>query len=122
VRWNKSFYREMLWSLKFAHRKHPYLAFDLLLQGLLPFLLMISLGAMAYQTLFVDPSHLLRYVGMVVGIAILRAGYGVVRTRDLGFFLFVVYGFLHVFVLIPTRLYALATIGRTHWGTRTMTT
>jgi hyaluronan synthase/N-acetylglucosaminyltransferase len=120
VRWNKSFYREMLWSLKFAHRRHPYLAADLLLQGLLPFLLMISLGAMAFQTIFVDPSHVVRYIGMVVGIALLRAAYGVVRTRDLGFFLFVVYGFLHVFVLIPTRLYALATIGRTHWGTRTI--
>jgi hyaluronan synthase/N-acetylglucosaminyltransferase len=122
VRWNKSFYREMLWSLKFAHRRHPYLAFDLLLQGLLPFLLMISLAAMAYQTAFIDPGHVVHYIGMVVGIAVLRAGYGVVRTRDLGFFLFVVYGFLHVFVLIPTRLYALATIGRTHWGTRTITT
>jgi hyaluronan synthase/N-acetylglucosaminyltransferase len=120
VRWNKSFYREMLWSLKFAHRKHPYLAVDLLLQGMLPFLLMLSLGAMAYQTAFVDSSHALRYVGMVVGIAVLRALYGVIRTRDIGFLLFVVYGFLHVFLLIPTRLYALATIGRTHWGTRTI--
>jgi hyaluronan synthase/N-acetylglucosaminyltransferase len=121
VRWNKSFYREMIWTLKFAHRKHPYMAVDLVLQALLPFMLMFALGAMAYQAAVVDISHLGRYAVMLVGIALLRSAYGVYRTRDLGFLLFVAYGFLHVFLLIPTRLYALATIRRTHWGTRTST-
>jgi hyaluronan synthase/N-acetylglucosaminyltransferase len=95
------------------------MAIDLLLQGVLPFMLMIALAAMLYQALFVDISHLWAYFAVLVGIAVLRAGYGVVRTRALGFLLFIAYGFLHVFVLIPTRLYALATLKRTHWGTRT---
>jgi hyaluronan synthase len=120
VRWNKSFYREMLWTLKFAHRRHPYLGVDLFLQAVLPFMLMVALVATAYQAIFVDISHVWKYVAMLVAIALVRAGYGLVRTRDPGFLLFVVYGFLHVFVLIPTRLYALVTMKRTHWGTRTL--
>jgi cellulose synthase/poly-beta-1,6-N-acetylglucosamine synthase-like glycosyltransferase len=120
VRWNKSFYREMLWTLKFAHRRHPYLALDLVLQGLLPFMLMIALAATAYQAIFIDHSYVWKYLVVLVGIALLRALYGVIRTRDPGFLLFVIYGFVHVFVLIPTRLFALATINRTHWGTRSL--
>lgn len=120
VRWNKSFYREMLWTIKFAHKRHPYMAIDLVLQAILPFMLMIALAATAYQAIFVDIAHLWAYLAMLVGIAVARALYGVVRTRDLGFLLFVVYGFVHVLVLIPTRLYALATIRHTHWGTRVL--
>jgi hyaluronan synthase/N-acetylglucosaminyltransferase len=118
VRWNKSFYRETLWTIKFAHRRHPYMAIDLVLQAVLPFMLMVALLATAYQAIFIDVAHVWKYLALLVGIALLRAMYGVFRTRELGFLLFVVYGFVHVLVLIPTRLYALATIRRTHWGTR----
>ncbi len=120
VRWNKSFYREMLWTIKFAHRRHPYMAIDLVLQAILPFMLMIALAATAYQAIFIDVAHVWKYLALLVGIALCRALYGVFRTRDLGFLLFIVYGFVHVLVLIPTRLYALATIRHTHWGTRVL--
>jgi hyaluronan synthase/N-acetylglucosaminyltransferase len=118
VRWNKSFYREMVWSLRNIRRPHPYLLLDLMLQALLPFLLMAALALTAYQGVEHGPSVVERYLGVLVGIALLRAAYGVVRTRDPGFFLFVVYGFMHVLLLIPVRFYALATLRRTHWGTR----
>jgi hyaluronan synthase len=93
VRWNKSFYREMLWTLKFAHRRHPYLALDLVPQGVLPFMLMIALLAPVYQAIFIDISSLWTYLALLVGLALLRACYGMFRTRDPGFLLFVVYGF-----------------------------
>jgi hyaluronan synthase len=120
VRWNKSFYREMVWSLRHLKRPHPYLLLDLLLQAALPFLLMGALAITAVQATTIGSHLLVRYVAVVAGIALLRALYGVVRTRDAGFLLFVVYGFLHVLVLIPVRLYALATMRKTHWGTRSL--
>jgi hyaluronan synthase len=118
TRWNKSFYREMLVTARFAHRRHPYMAVDLLLQAVLPFMLVTALFTMLYQAVFMDISHLWEYGLVLVGIALLRSGYGMLRTRDPSFLLFVVYGFLHVFLLIPVRLYALATLNRTGWGTR----
>lgn len=118
VRWNKSFYREMLWTLRFAHRRHIYLGLDLLLQAALPFMLMVALGSVLYQGAAHGPEHLAHYALLLVTIALLRAMYGLVRTRDPGFLLFVAYGFVHVLLLMPVRLYALATLRRTGWGTR----
>jgi hyaluronan synthase len=117
VRWNKSFYREILWTARFAHRRHAYLSLDLLLQTLMPFALVGALVATAIAAVH-DPSTAWRYGAVVVGIGVVRSLYGLLRTRSPGFLLFVCYGFIHVFLLIPCRLYSLATIGRVHWGTR----
>jgi EAL domain-containing protein (putative c-di-GMP-specific phosphodiesterase class I) len=40
------------------------------------------------------------------------------RTRKIAFLLFSCYGLIHVFLLIPTRLYALATLRHSQWGSR----
>ncbi len=119
VRWNKSFYREALWTARHALTRKPYLWFDLAQQLVLPFMLITAVGSVVYNAITVSPDHLLTYGGVVLGIAVLRSTYGLVRTRDAGFLLFSVYGFVHVFLLIPTRLYALSTMRRTHWGSRT---
>ena len=117
VRWNKSFYREILWSARFMHRRNPYLAVELALQTFLPFMLLAALVSVAVRSL-ADPWVVATYAGIVAGIALLRCSYGALRTRSPRFLLFTVYGFVHVLLLIPTRLYAIATMGRTHWGTR----
>src|SRR3954453_6196902 len=119
ARWNKSFYRELLWSLRFVHRRNPYLAVELALQTLLPFMLMGAVVSVVWRSLS-DPAVAAVYVAIVAGIALLRCSYGVVRTRNLRFLLFTAYGFIHVAVLLPVRIYALSTMGRTHWGTRGM--
>lgn len=118
IRWNKSFYREVLVTARFARRRHPYLGIDLACQAVLPFMLIAALLSVGYQATFLDVSHLWQYGLVVAGIALVRSFYGMVRTRDPGFLIFVVYGFLHVFLLIPVRLYALATLRTTGWGTR----
>lgn len=117
VRWNKSFYREILWTLRFAHRRNGYLILDLALQIVLPFMLLVALGAAAYAATSA-PQTLWRYVAVIVGIGFARSLYGLLRTRSPGFLLFTSYGFIHVFLLIPTRLYALATMRRGQWGSR----
>jgi hyaluronan synthase/N-acetylglucosaminyltransferase len=119
VRWNKSFYREMLWTLKAFRKHHWYLMYDLIMQFILPFLLLFALGATAYQALVTHHlSILLQYGLSIAGIGLIRAFYGIYRTHDTGFLLFVVYGFMHVCLLLPTRLYALCTMRETGWGTR----
>ena len=119
VRWNKSFYREMLWTIKFAHQHHFYMIYDLVMQFVLPFMLVVSLIAMIGQTIFYqDFGHLNQYLIVLVLIAIFRSLYGIYRTKDIGFLLFVVYGFMHVLLLLPVRFYALLTLKSTKWGTR----
>lgn len=118
IRWNKSFYREMLWTLKSWGKHHWYMIYDMTLQFILPFMLAIALIAMFYQALFIDINRLWIYIAVLLGIAILRASYGMMRTKDIGFLTFIVYGFMHVFLLIPARFYALATMKQNGWGTR----
>jgi hyaluronan synthase len=118
LRWNKSFYREMLWTLKSYRKHHWYMIYDLVMQLVLPFLLVLALLATFYQAFAHGPGILVKYVVILVAIALVRAMYGLYRTKDTGFLLFVLYGFIHVFLLIPTRFYALCTIRHTGWGTR----
>lgn len=118
VRWNKSFYREMLWTLRSYRRHHAYMIYDLIMQLVLPFLLIIALGGMVWQSVTYGPHVIWHYLLTIVIIAVLRATYGLYRTRDAGFLLFVLYGFIHLFLLMPTRLYALCTMRETGWGTR----
>lgn len=118
LRWNKSFYREMLWTLKAVSKHNWYLIYDLAMQFILPFMLMGALVHSMYVIAFVDPWHAVAYAEMVMAIAVLRVSYGMIRTQDIGFYWFLIYGFFHVFVLIPNRLIALATINDGKWGTR----
>ena len=121
IRWNKSFYREALWSLRhLAFRRTPYLMLELSFQLVLPFCLLGAIGDICATVASGDRSRLLGYLVSLVALGLLRATYGLVRTRDRNFITFVLYGFLHVLVLIPVRLYALATIRNEAWGTRTL--
>jgi len=56
---------------------------------------------------------------MMVAVAVVRCSYAVYRTRRLSFLLFVLYPFLSVALLVPTRMRALLTLGDNRWGTRT---
>ncbi|MEK7153525.1 MAG: glycosyltransferase, partial [Patescibacteria group bacterium] len=118
LRWNKSFYREMLWTLRSYRKHHWYMLYDLTMQFMLPFLLVFALAATMYQAHANGPAILVHYVLILMGIALIRATYGLYRTHDRGFFLFILYGFIHVLLLVPTRFYALCTIRQTGWGTR----
>src|SRR3954471_2645355 len=119
VRWNKSFYRELLWSMRFAHRRNPYLAIELAFQTFLPFMLIAAIVSVGVRAVS-EPMVAAEYAAIVLGIALARCAYGVLRTRSLRFLLFTMYGFIHVGLLLPARLHAIATMGRTHWGTRGM--
>jgi len=64
------------------------------------------------------PGFLYFYMVSLIGIALIRTIYALFRTKDPNFLLFTLYGFIHIFLLLPTRLYALCTLRRTKWGTR----
>jgi hyaluronan synthase/N-acetylglucosaminyltransferase len=118
LRWNKSYYRELLWTFPFLFKRPPYLVFDVLTQTLLPLLLTAAVVSAVASAILVSPVHLLRYVAAISLMALLHVGYAVWRTRDPRFALFVSYGFLHAALLIPLRVRALSTLTDNRWGTR----
>ncbi|MCZ2806167.1 glycosyltransferase [Modestobacter sp. VKM Ac-2983] len=126
IRWGKSFFRESWWAL--THLSPKRVAWWLTAvesvswAGFTIGLLMTAfiLPMVTGQFLLVD------YLGWIV-----LAGYGrsvhvfSVRRPDWSrweqagaFLLAPVYGMLHVMVLLPLRIYSLATLRQTAWGTR----
>ena len=104
LRWNKSFYREMLWTLRSYRKHHWYMLYDLTMQFMLPFLLVFALAATMYQAHANGPAILVHYVLILMGIALIRATYGLYRSHDRGFFLFILYGFIHVLLLVQLHV------------------
>jgi chitooligosaccharide synthase NodC len=122
LRWNKSFYRELLWTLTFLHRRPAYVLFEVLTQTLLPLLLTLAVSSMLTATVLIHPGYFFRYVGTIIVMAVLHCLYALYRTRDPRFLLFILYGFLHAGLLIPVRARALSTLTDNRWGTRTIST
>lgn len=118
IRWNKSFYRELLWTLKNVPRAHFYMVYDMVMQLTLPYLSLISMAAIIYTALFIDVKVALTYVAFLFLISTTRLIYAIYRTGDLGFFLFITYSFVHVIFLMPSRFYALVTLKENGWSTR----
>jgi len=119
LRWNKSFYREILWTLPFLGRRSPYMAFEVTVQTFLPLLLTLAIASALVISIAQNPLYLFRYAATIAVMALIRSSYALYRTRDVRFLLFVVYGFLHVTLLVPMRMRALCTLTDNRWGTRT---
>jgi cellulose synthase/poly-beta-1,6-N-acetylglucosamine synthase-like glycosyltransferase len=137
ARWNRSFYRELLPTLRILPRRSPYLALDVGARLLLPLLLAAGLvlaGVRGIEGAAADPLPTLlgaALAGLMVACsawllggktterptATGSGGRARSRTRPkLGFVL--LYGMLYVFLLIPVRFWSLATVLRNGWGTR----
>jgi chitooligosaccharide synthase NodC len=119
LRWNKSFYRELLWTIPFLFTRSRYMVFDVIVQTILPLVLTLSVASsLAFAVLF-DPHRILHYLLAITVMALVRCSYAIYRTRRPSFLLFVLYGFLHAALLIPLRIRALTTLTDNRWGTRT---
>lgn len=118
TRWSKSYYREFLLNAQWFH-KHPlWLAYDLVYQALYPFFLLFSIGLqiglyLQYNSLF----FLKVWIATILLGGFLRVLFSFIFTRDLRFIFFMFYGFLYIFGLLPSKLFAVATLWDVQWGT-----
>jgi hyaluronan synthase/N-acetylglucosaminyltransferase len=119
LRWNKSYYRELLWTLSFLPKLSRVMATEVFIQALLPLLLTIAVTATIVRAIVYGPEVLVLYFTVIAIMAVLHCLYALYRTRNPKFFFFVLYGFLHAALLIPVRLRALGSLTDNRWGTRT---
>lgn len=118
IRWNKSFYRELLWTLKNVQTKHFYMIYDMLMQLILPYMSVFVTVGIIYTAIFISLKIALTWMILLFLITALRPIYGAYRTGNLGFLLFLAYGFVHIIFLIPSRFYAIFTLKENGWSTR----
>ncbi len=124
LRWNKSFFRESLWTLRhFGVRRWPFWISSAELAIWLVFSLTLINAVYIRQPL---TGELLPWQYMFYGVALAYARnvryFGrpraSLRSQLVTFALAPVYTVLHVVLLTPLRIYALLTLRRGNWGTR----
>lgn len=125
VRWNKSFFRESVWVLRNMSSGHP--AFWLTFVEFASWVVFTTmlLVAMVLRPIATGEVLFGTYLAFISLVAYARSvrwfnihdGAGR-RERWLTFLLAPLYGFLHLFVLMPLRVWSLLTLRSGSWGTR----
>jgi cellulose synthase/poly-beta-1,6-N-acetylglucosamine synthase-like glycosyltransferase len=116
LRWNRSFYRELRWTFDGIRSRHPYLALDVLARALLPLLLAAALLLLASEGVLVGWELLATDLSLALAMVCVTAAFLLVHGASVPFLL--LYGPLHVVLLVPVRIYALATLASPRWETR----
>jgi len=118
LRWSKSFYRELVWTVPYIGERRWYPRFDVACQVAMPMILPFTASTALFLGMLTSPAYVIRYLALIAVVGAIRATYGAIRHRDVGFYLFVLYGFVSAFVLMPIRFRALWTLTDARWGTR----
>jgi N-acetylglucosaminyltransferase len=116
LRWNRSFYRELRWTFAGIRSRHPYLALDVLARALLPLLLASALVLLASEGLLVGWGLLAADMTLALAMLCVTAAFLLVHGASVPFLL--LYGPLHMALLVPVRVWALVTLASPRWETR----
>lgn len=116
LRWRKSFIRESLISLKFAHKHGPLLPIEVLFNLVPPFL-SIALRIAVLATMIVHPVTIPAFLIGIVTITVIRNFFLFFENKRLGFYA-IPFAFLMEFGLYWLYPIALFTLSDHGWGTR----
>jgi N-acetylglucosaminyltransferase len=116
LRWNRSFYRELRWTFAGIRSRHPYLVLDVLARALLPLLLAAALVLLVGEGVLVGWELLVDDLTLAVAMLLVTAAFLLVHGASVPFLL--LYGPLHMALLVPVRVYALVTLANPCWETR----
>jgi len=116
IRWNRTFYRELLWTVpNLWRRRRFYLASDVTARLLLPLLLVLATTVCAGAALLPGHEALYQYFDRLAAMVVVHAIFVTVQTKDPTF---LPYGAIYVLLLLPIRVHALATLWDRNWMTR----
>ncbi|KAJ3334172.1 Hyaluronan synthase 3, partial [Gonapodya sp. JEL0774] len=114
TRWSKSFYRECLISLRFAHRHSAWMLFELCFQTLYPFLLLFNIISIFVSA---DLWRFVLWIDIFIFVGLVRAIVPLIITRRPDFLLFFGYTFMYMAGLLMAKMQALVLVWHTTWGT-----
>lgn len=117
IRWNKSFFREALQTMKLL-LKRPIVVFWNMFELFLFVLLTGSLIDLALNLTSKYDFKYFIYAMLAISLSALARNVHYITKHPLLFFVAPLYGFMHLLLLVPIRVYALLTIRNVKWGTR----
>ena len=114
LRWSQSFFRELLFNVSWIHRGSIWLAMELAVQFAYPFFLACTI---IYSLSFRSLDLLILVPAIAAMMGALRASWGLLHTRRPEFVYYSFYSFIYMLFLVPTKLFAVATLWSNDWGT-----
>lgn len=114
VRWCKSSYREVLWTMKCLSKHSFFMTVDIVYQTFYNFAVFIGL---IYIIIFGSIFQSLIYLYLISCFNIIKSFYAIILEKNIKFISYGMYGFVYIFVLVPARIYASLTLKDISWGT-----
>ncbi|KAL3940180.1 MAG: hypothetical protein SGBAC_005226 [Bacillariaceae sp.] len=114
IRWTKSYYREWLFNSMWWHKHHLWMACEAMFSGAFPFFIMYTMIRITWSGELWVLIHLLIIIQLV---GLLKGLFASLVRRDPVMIFTSLYSSLYVTSLLPSKLFAILTIGKKSWGT-----
>lgn len=114
IRWNKSAFREICWSIPLLHKHSIFMTVDLVYIIFYPFFCISYLMYVLWKGTLLD---LGLYLTVVAILGIIKSIYGYIRTRNPETVLYFLYTLVYISIVFPAKLVALLNLYDNSWGT-----
>lgn len=114
TRWCKSSYRELLWTVKYIHKHSFWLTIDILYQTAYS---LIVLSSLIYILYIGNLDVMVSYFVIIAVMNIIKGFYAAIIEYDPVYILYSLYGYIYIYFIIPSKIYAGLTLSDTSWGT-----
>lgn len=114
IRWNKSAFREIFWSVPVLHKHSLFMTIDLIYIICYPFFCITYLMYVLWKGTLLDLGI---YFTIVFAIGIIKSVYGYIRSRNLETILYFLYTLIYISIVFPAKIVAILNINDNSWGT-----
>lgn len=114
TRWNKSAFRELLWTLPILEYQSLFMTVDFIYLAFYPF---IVIGYLSYILWYRSVFELGIYSSIILIIGLVKSIYGTIRSGKFENMFYFLYVLVYITILFPSKILALLNITDNSWGT-----
>ncbi|NWX93888.1 HYAS3 synthase, partial [Nothoprocta pentlandii] len=114
TRWSKSYFREWLYNALWFHKHHLWMTYESVVTGFFPFFLIATVIQLFYRGRI---WNILLFLLTVQLVGIIKATYACFLRGSAEMIFMSLYALLYMSSLLPAKMFAIATINKSGWGT-----
>jgi hyaluronan synthase len=119
TRWSKSAFRESFWNIRSIDKQSPTMVIDLVYTLIYPFVVMGYLQYILWNGTVFDIGV---YFTILLISGLIKSIYGLIKSKNIETLFYYLYGAIYISTVFPAKLWALATMTDTSWGTNSRKT
>lgn len=114
TRWSKSYFREWLYNSMWFHKHHLWMTYEAVITGFFPFFLIATAIQLFYQGRL---WNILLFLLIVQAVALIKSSFASCLRGNIVMIFMSFYSVLYMSSLLPAKMFAIATINKSGWGT-----